>query len=252
MSDNTLSLISSYPRIRPALPQAYHKIYEKEYMINRERLSFAGKLSQLAESWMHHKVSSVKGDSLLEIGAGTLNHLKYEQYKTYDIIEPFTQAYENQSNLKFVRNSYKGINDIDAKNKYDKILSVAVLEHLEELPYTLARAGLLLKENGVFLNAIPSEGGMLWHVGLALTTGIGFRLRNRLSLSPVMRHEHINNAKEIITLLKYFYEDVKITRFPFPFHHLSLYVYVKARRPKLEAINNFLQSYDAQKKANEI
>lgn len=237
-----LTLIESYPRERPLLPEAYKLIYDKEYIINRERLSFAGKLSQLAESWMHYKVASVKGDALLEIGAGTLNHLEYEQYKTYDIIEPFKQAYENKSFLNKINNKYEDISDINLENKYDKILSVAVLEHLELLPQTIARTGLLLKTKGVFSNAIPSEGGMLWHLGQNLTTGIGFRLRNKMSFSPITRHEHINKSKEIIKIIKHFFNDVRMKKFPFPFHHLSLYVYIEARDPRLDVISTYLKN----------
>lgn len=238
--NKTSSLLLSYPRKRPLLPDAYKPIYEKEYIINRERLSMAAKLSLLAESWMHYKVASIKGNNLLEIGAGTLNHVQYETYKTYDIIEPFVKAYESKSEAKLVNNKYEDILEIPLETKYDKIFSVAVLEHLEQLPETIARAGLLLKENGVFLNSIPSEGGMLWHLGLSLTTGISFRLRNRMSLAPVMRHEHINKSKEIIRIIKHFFNDVRIKRFPFPLHHLSLYVYIEARKPKLDNISKYL------------
>lgn len=240
--DNALPLLLSYPRKRPSLPEAYKSLYEKEYIINRERLSFASKLSLLAESWMHYKAASIKGDNLLEIGAGTLNHLKYEHYKTYDVIEPFKQFYQNKGTLNYINKIYEDILDVSLENKYDKILSVAVLEHLEQLPQTVARAGLLLKEDGAFINAIPSEGGILWHLGLSLTTGIGFRLRNKIPHSPIMRHEHINTSKEIIKIIKYFFHDVRIKRFPLPFHHLSLYVYIEAYRPKTDVISAYLSS----------
>ena len=36
------------------------------------------------------KVSKRKGEDILELGAGNLNHIKYENsFKNYDIVEPF-------------------------------------------------------------------------------------------------------------------------------------------------------------------
>lgn len=240
MPNNPLSLLLSYPRKRPPLPEKYREIYEKEYIINREGLSFASKLSQISESWMHYKVAAVKGDSILEIGAGTLNHLKYEKYTTYDIIEPFLKFYENKEEKKYINHIYEDISEVPLGHTYDKILSVAVFEHLEFLPQIIAKSGQLLKKNGVFQTAIPCEGGMLWHLSVALSTGLGFRLRNKMSISPIMRHEHINKAKEVIKVIKYFFNDVRIKKFPFPFHHLSFYAYIEARSPRVSAINEYL------------
>lgn len=237
----TLKNLNDFPKNRPPLPENYLSIYEKEYMINRERRSLAGKLSEAAESWMHRQVSSIPGKNILEIGAGTLNHVGYEAYTKYDFIEPFKGAYENSKNLKLVNTCYESIDDVPVNNKYDKIFSVAVLEHLENLPSVVAKSALLLTEDGVFLNAIPSEGGFLWYLGLYLTTGIGFRLRNKLSLKPVMEHEHLNDAHEIIEIVRYFFKDVRIKRFPFPFLHGSLYTYIEARNLNYEQVTSYLK-----------
>ena len=98
----------------------------------------------------------------------------------------------------------------------------------------------MILTDGVFQNAIPSEGGLLWHLSVALTTGMGFRLRNKMSVSPIMRHEHINTAKEIIDICKFFFKDVKVKRCPLPLHHLSCYAYLEARIPRIEVITEYL------------
>ncbi len=240
MTNQIKTLIGTYPRVRPFLPEKYKEIYEREYKINREGLSLMTRFAQFIESWMHHQVASTEGGTILEIGAGTLNHLNYEKFKHYDVIEPFKPAYENKNELKKVRNVYGDISEIPLKNKYDKILSVAVFEHLEALPQVIAKSGLLLTKGGKFQNAIPSEGGLLWHLSVALTTGLGFRMRNKVSVSPIMRHEHINTAKEIIAIAKYFYKEVRVKRFPLPLHHLSCYAYIEAREPRIDVINEYL------------
>ena len=84
---------------------------------------------------MHRKlaedVRSGSPKSTLEIGAGTLNQLPYEPLSDpYDIIEPFRDLYESSPNLARVRNIYDDILEIPHTAKYDRIISVAVLEHI--------------------------------------------------------------------------------------------------------------------------
>jgi hypothetical protein len=188
------------------------------------------------ESWMHRVVARQgKPGTVLEVGAGTLNHLPYEaDASVYDIIEPFEQLYVGSSARSRVRHVYHTIDDVPETAHYDRIISIAVLEHLDDLPYLIARSGLLLSEKGIAQHAIPSEGGALWGLGWRMTTGIAYRLRNNLSYVAAMRHEHINTANEIIVLLRWFFEHIEYRRFPLPFHHGSLYAYVEAAGPRRE------------------
>ena len=139
-----------------------------------------------------------------------------------------------------MRCSYQYIQEVPLSNKYDKILSVAVLEHLEDLPQVIAQACFLLKENSVFQAAVPNEGGLLWYLGMCLT-GLGFRLRNKMSYFPLMRYEHLNKSKEIINIIKHFFKDVRVKRFPLPIHHLSMYVYIEAYHPRLDVCQRYLK-----------
>ena len=125
---------------------------------------------------------------------------------------------------------------------YDGILSVAVLEHLTDLPRILARAGVLLDKGGTFRAGFPSEGGFLWGLSWRMTTGIEYRLKRGLDYGAIMRHEHVNTDDEILSLLHYFFAQVSIRRFPFPSRHLSLYITAIAREPYLDRCLNFSQS----------
>ncbi len=57
-----------------------------------------------------------------------------------------------------------------------------------------------------------------------------------------MQYEHINNAMEIIDVVKYFFEDVKIELFPLPMLHLSFYTKINASKPRITLCRNFLNS----------
>jgi hypothetical protein len=229
-------LLATYPRQRPPLPAAYERIYEKEYLLNRSGGTFANTLALRAESWMHRIIAKrALPGTVLEIGGGTLNHLPYEPEVTiYDVVEPFEALYAKSTNRSRVRSIFRDIGDVPETARYDRVISVAALEHLENLPQVIAHSALLLSENGVSQHSIPSEGGMLWGLGWRMTTGLAYRLRNRLSYGIAMRHEHINDATEIIAVLGWFFERVELHRFPAPFHHASLYTYVEAKSPRLD------------------
>lgn len=232
-----LELLNSYPRNRPCLPEAHARHYHREIVAGREGLSFAHRLVLWVESWMHLRVAKEQySHTILELGAGTLNHLKYEKTaQFYDVIEPFDYDYSNtpKSIIKKIRSFYRDLNHIPPHQKYDRIISIAVLEHLEKLPYLVAQSALKLNPGGIFQAGIPSEGEFLWHACSNLSTGILYRLRTGLDYATLMKYEHINQASEIIQIIEYFFEEVKIERFPFSWKTASIYTYIEAQRPIL-------------------
>ena len=85
---------------------------------------------------------------------------------------------------------------------------MAVLERVLDLPRVVARRGLLLAEGGCVRASIPSEGTLLWTLGWKCTTGLEFRMRHGLDYGQLMRHEHVNTAREIEVVLRHFFRDV--------------------------------------------
>jgi len=203
-------MFENYPKTRTALSSDFQRIYNEHYKNNREGGTTGSSLSQKMESWMHKKVAKdVKKDphkSTLEIGAGTLNQLKYEKPDVYDIIEPFTELYANSPYKTQIRHIYKDIDDVDVSVKYDRITSIATFEHVLDLPKVVAKSALLLNEHGVLRVAIPNEGTILWKLGWKLTTGLEFKLKYGLDYGTLMKHEHVNTAHEIEKILYCFFK----------------------------------------------
>lgn len=240
------SLLATYPRARPPLSQAHQAAYEREYRLNREGRSVATSISKKLESWMHRKVAAKRDAAVvLELGAGTLNHLRYEAAGAYDIVEPFDALFRASPHLSRVRQVYRDVAHVPGDMRYDRIFSVAVLEHLEALPEVVARCGLLLKEGGMFQAGIPSEGGLLWGLSWRISTGLGYRLRTGLSYKALMRHEHVNSASEIKMILNHFFERTSVEYFPMPAHHASFYTYLEATKPRRASCRAFLVGRDA-------
>ncbi|WP_158676003.1 class I SAM-dependent methyltransferase [Vibrio aquaticus] len=232
MNQNIQDIIINFPKVRPKLSDQYRKVLKDEYGKNREgQLGYISKLANKLESWMHFQVSKnqLKG-KVLEVGAGTLNHLSYEtRYQLYDIVEPYAELYQNKHEiLNRVNKCYSYLSDIPEDTKYDRVISIATLEHMVDLPNELRQIKRLLKPNGVIEMAIPSEGGALWGLSWRLTTGVSFRLRTGLSYKKIMKHEHVNTENEIIQLIGHYFDDVEVKRFPLNHKHLSFYTYITA------------------------
>jgi hypothetical protein len=246
----TATLFSSFPKERPPLPPEFAAIYLKHYRNSREGKSKLLSLVKNAESWMHRKVAEdVKSGvqkSTLELGAGTLNQLPYEpQSEPYDIVEPFRELCKASPHLQRVRNIYDDILEVPHTARYERITSVAVLEHICNLPEVIAQSGLLLAEGGQFRAGIPSEGTILWRLGWKATTALEFRLRYRLDYEVLMRHEHVNSAREIEDVLRYFFSEVEESDFGLT-KSVSFYQFYACAKPRVDECLRYVKKVSPQ------
>jgi hypothetical protein len=237
-------LFSQFPKQRAPLPPEYAAIYLQHYRNSREGKSRVLSLAQRAERWMHRKVAEdVTGPpakATLELGAGNLNQLPYEPHsQPYDIVEPFRELYESSPSRARVRNIYEDISEIPSEHRYDRVTSIAVLEHICNLPELVARAALLLADGGSFRAGIPSEGTILWRLGWQMTTGPAFRARHNLDYKVLMRYEHVNTAREIEEVLRYFFAETRTSVFGL-IRSLSFYQFFACSKPHLERCRTYL------------
>ena len=196
-------------KTRSILPPEYQKIFDTWYKDNREGKDIMSFLARKIESWIHMVVAKSKfdGNTVLEIGAGTLNHLKYEisSQPIYDIVEPFKNLYIDSKFLPQIRGIYADIFQVPKENKYDRIISIGTYEHILNLPEVLEQTKTLLNLRGRHMIAIPNEGYFLWKLSWMCTTGIAFRLKYGLDYSVIIKHEHVNEADEIEAMLEQYY-----------------------------------------------
>jgi len=235
-------MLTDFPKIRPELPAEYAAIYALHYKSNREGGTSAASLSQRMESWMHKKTALYgTGNKTLEIGAGTLNQLPYEKPEIYDVVEPFTELYENAPEKEKVRKFYSDISDVPITEKYDRITSVATFEHILNLPEVVANSALLLNSGGMLLTAIPNEGTFLWKLGYKLTTGIEFRLKYGLDYSVLMNYEHVNTADEVELVLKTFFKKTTCSVFGLN-KKIGFYRFYVCTQPDKTKAENYLKN----------
>lgn len=237
-------MFEKYPKVKLNLPKQYEEIFFKHYMENRNGKTFASYIIKKMESWMHRKVASdvkkfYKHMPTLEIGAGTLNHIPYERnIAPYDIIEPCDKLYKSSVWLSNVREIYQDISEIPADQKYERIISIATLEHITNLPETIAKVGLLLNRSGHFRTGISSEGTFLWKLGWKITSGLEFKLNYNLNYDIIRKYEHVSTADEIEEILNYFFVSVKRQVFGIS-GNISFYRFYNCSNPNIQRCLQF-------------
>lgn len=243
-------MFDNYPKKRSDLPESFQTIYKNHYKSNRNGETSASSLAQKMESWLHKKVaadvSKKHTKKTLEIGAGTLNQLKYEQSSYYDIIEPFFDLYSDSEYLNKIENIYTDIDEINLNTTYDRITSVATFEHIIDLPKVVAKSCLLLDSKGTLRTSIPNEGTFLWKLGWKMTTGLEFKLKHGLNYETLMKHEHVNNAYEIEEILNYFFDYNKCHVFGIN-KKIALYRFYESKGPKTTLATKYLESLNSKK-----
>jgi hypothetical protein len=238
-------IISQFPKVRPELPDKFKIIYNDHYKKNRNGSTQVSSLSMRMEKWLHRMVAKDIQNSnndykTLEIGAGTLNQLPFEPtILNYDVIEPFSYLYENSKYLDRVKNIYKDIRDINNFTKYLRITSVATFEHITNLPEVVARAVVLMEEKGSLRVSIPNEGTILWKLGTRVS-GFEFKRLYKLDYQTLMKHEHINTAREIEAVLKYFFFKVSSKSYGIN-RHLAIYRFFECKEPNYMIANQYLE-----------
>jgi hypothetical protein len=247
MSFSTEDLLRSYPRERPELPAVFRAAISEYYVINREGKSATTSISQKLESWMHRKVAADvvgqgKPPSTLEIGAGTLNHLRYEPaQQEYDIVEPYRDFFVGSARLSRIRTVYSDIREV-SRRRYGRITSIATFEHLTELPFVVAKAVELLdNEKGRLRVGIPNEGTVMWRLGTAVT-GMEFRRRYGLDYQVFHRHEHVNTAHDVEAVLRYFFGEVRCSVFGLS-RRLAFYRFYDCAKPNGARASAYLAGY---------
>jgi len=239
-------IFGKFPKIRPSMPKEIEEIYSDYYKTNRDGKTIASFFARKMDLWLHKNmakdVTKIQNSkkATLELGAGTLNQLPFElNCQPYDIVEPFTILYKDSPLLSKIRNIYTDISEVPTDYVYDRITSIGVLEHICNLPETVAKSGILLSENGVFRAGIPSEGTLLWTLSWRLTTGLEFKIKHGLDYGLIMKHEHVNSAKEIKEVLEFFFRDVECKVFGLS-RTISLYHFYVCSNPRKDRCREFI------------
>lgn len=207
-------------------------IYEHNYVSNRSGEGIVNTVTMYLERWMHREIARNQSghQRVLELGPGNLNHSQYLKCSAWDVVEPYDPLYDDgKEHHHLVRTRYRDISEAPSE-EYDRLYSIAVLEHVSDLPNLLQQCVRTLRPGGSFQAAIPSEGGFLWRLMSWHIKGFFFRVKYNADYKEIMRWEHVNTASEILQEVEAAFGKVRVKRFPSLGSQLSLYTYIEAHK----------------------
>lgn len=209
------------------LPTKYQKIYKENYIEYAGKNSIFRKIVSIFESWYHNQASSIypSADKILDVGSGSLFHLKFESnYKIYDIVEPKKYLLDNcPKELLKIQNYYENLKDIPIESKYDKILSIMVLEHVEDLDLHLKLISQKINNSGKFIVEISAQNDFLYWLSWRCSTGFIFWLKYRLDYGVLMNFERLNSYEKILKTIKKYFLIIEKKAFPFNIRNFRIY-----------------------------
>jgi len=168
--------------------------------------------------------------SVMEFGPGILPHYEFWNGKPIDYLiidnqkELLNQSKEILEQQKipvkeFLSNSYN-IPVLD--QTVDIVLSFYSLEHLYPLDNYLLEMKRVLKPGGLFVGAIPAEGGLAWGFGRFLTSRRYIRKHSTINPDKIICWEHPNFAESILTKLDSHFKQIHLDYWPFWIRSIDL------------------------------
>ena len=164
---------------------------------------------------------------VLEIGAGSSPHLKYikHEFGKYFFLENsiFSINYLKKNfynNKKIQFKIYDGKKIPYNQNYFDRIIISHVLEHIADPETFLEEMMLKLKKNGILSIALPNDPGLMWRLGrffLKLFSVKKIYNISNLEYDYMIASEHINSIFNLISIIKYKYENNIISEQYLPF-----------------------------------
>ena len=155
------------------------------------------------------KKINVTNKTILEIGPGSMYHLKYLQgtpknYIIADVDKFFLQKSKTKLDDQNITNESihivdRNSSDIEGieKNSIDVILTFFSLEHLYNLKENLISYNQYLSEGGIIVGTVPCEGGLAWGFGRMLTSRRWMKKNTNIDPDKIICWEHPNFVSNI-------------------------------------------------------
>jgi phosphatidylethanolamine/phosphatidyl-N-methylethanolamine N-methyltransferase len=181
---------------------------------------FEKKLEQTAKS-------ETKVDKILEIGAGSGEHLKYikqipnKLYVCLDLQDPIDNTYfENLSSnfkrkVKFVKGNAEKLQF--QSETFDRVIGTCILHHVSDPLAVLLESRRVAKKGAEIAFIIPTDPGLLNQLVRRFISYPRMKKFTELRPQLIASLDHINSVHALIELSKFVFDNdkIKIKYFPF-------------------------------------
>jgi len=196
--------------------------------------TLAGSFLQKSHALLEQTLPLSKGlCRVLEVGAGTGPH--YEHVRNCD---EYVMTDRNEDMLHLASCKYPGalasgtlvLEKQDATsltyldNSFDRLIAAHVLEHLINPVHVLSEWNRVVRPGGLLSILLPCDPGMLWRLGRHMGPRRHAR-RSGIAYDYLMATEHINSIFNLVTLIRYHFDDIREHWYPLgiPIPDLNLF-----------------------------
>ena len=161
--------------------------------------------------------------TVLEVGAGSGIHVKYvnhqfDKYIISDLNQPMLEEFhgdERYSDCEIVTQIQNASNLTLEDNSGDRLIATHVLEHLYKPHEVLREWNRVVKPNGVITILLPCDPGLAWRIGRAVGVRKKMITAGLVDYDYWMAREHVNPINNLISFIRYYFEDVVEEWYPF-------------------------------------
>lgn len=218
---------ASWPKVRAALTPEQEQImadWQDNYLSSVLPQNF-GWVDRFGHEFAAQ--SAKPRSATLEIGAGNGSHLSFEsgmnrEYVALELSDRLAgQILDRNAVAKVVLGNCQ--ERIPFPDQYfDRVLAIHVLEHLENLPAALDEIVRVMKPMAIFSAVIPCERGAGYALGRAFTTKRVFEKRYKTDYKWMIRYDHVNTAREVLSELTTRFRVERRRFFPLRVHSIDL------------------------------
>ena len=173
----------------------------------------------------------IRGQSLLEIGAGTgvlLNYFPADHYVALDWSHASLALLKRNNPDAIALQTNTSVLPF-GDSSFNAVASLHTLEHIYELGEHLQEVKRVLQRHRFYYFAIPTEGGVAFWLGRQIFTRRHLRKRYNLDANFIMQREHINDAKRVLKFLKMYFVFCRKLFWPLPIPLIGLNAVIVGR-----------------------
>jgi len=186
-----------------------------------------GKFMKLSHKKMEKY--SKKKSKVLEIGSGTMPHIKYlkhdfDKYYIIDLFHELKKFFKKEKKIIF--KAYNGKDIPYPDNYFDRIIISHCLEHIIEPEKFLIEMKKKIKKGGNITIAIPNDPGILWRIGKFISAN--FLINNSYKFSKDFYYyftakDHVNSIFSLIPIIKKNFKKINFETYePFKIKSIDL------------------------------
>lgn len=154
-------------------------------------------------------------DRILEIGAGTGEHVKFVSHKFDEyILTDLDQNMLDRARKKLGSAEYYGLLKFDRQegsklcyqdNSFDRLIAAHVLEHIYQPHLVLKEWIRVIKNGGILSILLPTDPGIAWRVGRCLGPRKN-AIAQGIEYDYIMAREHVNSCNNLVAILRHYFK----------------------------------------------